>query len=136
MTREEKEQLEPTLAPLRKLIGKDDFLELALIYIQMGKSCIVYSIDKHSIEKSLCIGCYDIRNPEADGLMIISANTQPTDVKEWQETHPEYCWVRSFTYGRDIDELLLWISRDGEELQDKYAELTDTVQKALAFSEI
>lgn len=133
MTREEKEQLEAALASLQKLLKEDDFMELSLVYLQMEKGYVVYSIEKHSIRKSLCIGCYDIRDPKSDGLMVISMKENKADLKEWAKTHLECHWVRFFTCDDNIDDLLLWISREGEALQDKYKDLTDTVQKALAF---
>ena len=133
MTKKEKEQLEPVLAPLRSLIGREDFKELALVYLQRDKDYVIFGIEKESTGDCLCLLCYDnsIR-PMADGLVIITSKEEPVDLKKLLRSHPSCCWCHYLTYD-DVDEILFWIQRDGEDLREKYKNLTETVQETLSF---
>lgn len=135
MTRKQKEQLEPALAPLRSLVGKEDFLELALVYIQREMNYVIYNVDEAGTKNCLCLRCYyDGYCPEPEGLVVISAEENPADLKKLLRRYAGYEWCQYFTYD-DVDELLIWIQRDGEDLREKYSSLTETVQKALGFLE-
>lgn len=133
MTKEEKEQLEPALAPLRSLISRKDFMELAMVYLQQYQGYVIYGIDKDSIRAGLCISCYDICNPKEKGLVVITAEEDGMEVKKQLPPRLDYDWLRCFTYADDIDELLLWIQRDGDELQEKYEKPIGKIRKELSF---
>lgn len=131
MTREDKKLLEPALAPLRALIRKEDFTELALVYIQREKNYVIYSMEKDPVINTLYLGCYDVRDM-GSGLVVITAEDGAVNVKKLMSSRPEYSWCHCLSTD-DVDELLLWIQRDGEELRYKYRELTEKVGKALSF---
>ncbi len=105
MTREDKKKLEPILAPLRSLVGRKEFMELAM--------------------------AYTVR-PMSDGIAVIAVKEEPADLKKLFMSHPDCCWCHYLTY-ENLDEILLWIQRDGEDLREKYKKLTETVQEALSF---
>lgn len=133
MTKEDKIQLEPALAPLRNLIRKEDFIELSLIYMQREMDYIICNIDEHSTDNCLILGCfYKESYPKEEGLVIITPKDTITDLKKLLSAHPNYHWCHYFTYD-NVDELLLWIQRDGEDLRAKYRSLTETVQNSLSF---
>ena len=134
MTKEDKRQLEPVLMELRPLINETDFMNLALIYMQRGKQYVIYGVDKDSIKNGICIKCYDIFHKAANGLVVITAENEPSGIKEWMASQREYQWYRLFTYD-SIDELLLWIQRDDGELPYKYRYLANAVQKTMDFLE-
>ena len=133
MTKEEKKQLEPALAPLRSLITKEDFIELALIYMQREMEYVICSVEKCRMENCLCLRCfYQESYPKEEGLVIITPRDTIVDLKKLLSAHPKYYWCHYFTYD-NVDELLLWIQRDGEDLRAKYRTLTETAQNSLSF---
>lgn len=133
MTREDKKKLESILAPLRSLVGRKEFMELAMVYIQQYQGYVAYGIDRDSIADSLCVSCYDIRYPGKKGFVVITAREDLEEVKRQMASRTGYDWSRCFAYGEDMDDLLAWIQRDGDELQEKYQSFTEKIRKDLSF---
>lgn len=130
MTTEDRKQLEPMLAPLRSLVSRKDFMEIAMVYIQRDRNYVIYRIDKETTADSIYLACYDIMY-KVEGLVIISIEDEVINIKRHMSLHPEYAWCHYITYG-DMDEVLLWMQRNGQDLPEKYEDLVEKIEDALS----
>ena len=138
MERTEKERIVKELEDLRKLVSKEEFLELAAMFLQrneeyliMGAKCsksgktVYYKCNRTEYHYSLCLVAVTIEDLAREDLELDGINA---DFLE-QEIQ-----ILSYGNAEDVYEILLWCYREGGSFFDKrYKRLSEQMKQKLKF---
>ena len=138
MERTEKERIVKELENLRKLVSKEEFLELAAMFLQrneeyriMGAKCsksgktVYYKCNRTEYHYSLCLVAVTIENLAREDLEMdgISADFLNQEIQ-----------ILSYDNAEDVYEILLWCYREGGSFFDKrYERLSEQMKQKLKF---